>query len=137
MRVISSKQVFEAFKFFRGPTYSLGGYHFSYVDIFCGSAPPSSVSISYSGEGDFFPSHSSSAIFCYSSTTFTASHTSWDLAAAALFLHFSNNYAICSFSSSIFLCMADFSTSTSKLARACHSGGHDSRMVNMTSSIAR
>ena len=53
MRVIGSKEVLEAFDFFRGLTCSLGRCHFSCVDVVCGSVPPSSFFVSCSGEGNF------------------------------------------------------------------------------------
>ena len=137
VRVIRSKEVFEAFDFFCGPTCSIKCYHFSCVDAVCGSAPPSSWSVSYSGEGDFWPSCSFFAAFCCSSAAFATSCASCTLAAAPSFLLFSANCAIYSYASFFFLCVVDFSASTVELAGVHHSNGHDSRTVKMTSSVAR
>lgn len=53
MRVLRLKEVLEAFNFFRSPTCSLGHFRFSCANVVYGSTPPSSVSASFSSEGDF------------------------------------------------------------------------------------
>lgn len=143
VRVIGSKEVLEAFDFFRGPTCSLRDWHFNCVDGVYGSMPPSSTSDSSSGEGDVWSSRSFSlkcfysvAAFCCFVVAFTASYTSCDFAAAASFLLFYDNCTTHSFSSSFFLCVSNFYVSNAKMARACHSSSHDSSIVNMTSSMA-
>lgn len=137
MRVIRSYEVFEAFEFFRDPTCSLGYEHFNLVHTACGFAPPCSILVSSSGKGDFYPSRSSSTIFCYSSANFVMSCAAWALATASSFLCFSANYATHNFTSYFFWCTTDISASTTELAGARHSGGHDSRTEKMTSSVTR
>lgn len=61
VRVVGLKEVLEAFDFFYVPTCTLGRCRFNCVDVVCGSTPPSSGSISCSGEGDFWPQCSFSA----------------------------------------------------------------------------
>lgn len=137
VRVVRSNEVFQAFVFFHGPTYSLGREHFSWVVVVYGSMPPSSVSISNSIEGNFYPSRSSSTTFCYSFANFTASRATWALAAASSFLLFSVSYAIHTFTSSFFRCTEKFSASTVDPTGVRHSGDQDSRTAKITSSVSK
>ena len=104
VRVIRSKEVFEAFDFFCGPTCSLGRCHFNIVDVFYGFVPPSSGSVSCLGEGNFWPSRSFSTAFYRSFVSFAASCASYALAAAALCFLFSANCTIRSLALSFFFC---------------------------------
>ena len=102
VRVIRSKYVFDAFVFFHGTVCSRCYGCLSWVDVICGSMPPCSVSVSCSGEGDFFPSCSYPVLCC--SANFAVSHVAWALAVASSFLRFSTSCAIRSFVSSFFCC---------------------------------
>lgn len=103
--------------------------------------PPSSSSTSCPCKGEFWPSRASVATSCatamaffYSDVVYAVSYTSYASVVTASFLLFSTNCAMHILAPSFILCAAYFSIAL--MYRVCHSGGHVSSTLNITSSVA-
>ena len=144
VRVIRSIDNFNSLSFLRDPARFARCWHFNYVDVIFGSAPPSAVSASFSS----YPcvvwplptfkaascATAAAVAFSYSAAFYAASYAVHTSAVAASFLCFSANCAMCNLALSFFLCSVNFSIFA--MFGAHHFGGHASSTLKMTSYVA-